>query len=120
MTYYISDMREQYFKVHTSMCIVMYVGVWYVYVCICHCINFCSQLFLEHGKHQRLGYCQSSLHTMSHFLLLSNPIRVDVVILHVEQAPDSICIQHGMQHEAHIELRQGGLAIFYSKVDSSE
>src|SRR6218665_1786996 len=98
----------------------MYMGVWYMYMCICYCIYFCSHIFLEQGKHQRLGYCQSSVQTMSHFILLSSPIHLDVVILHVEQAPDPICIQPGMQHEAHVETRQRGLAVFYDKVDLSE
>src|SRR6218665_3047504 len=60
------------------------------------------------------------LSPMSHFLLLSSPIHLDVVILHVEQAPAPICIQPGMQHEAHVETRQRGLAVFYHKVDLSE
>src|SRR6218665_1957186 len=88
--------------------------------------SFLQPHFLEQGKHQRLGYSQSSpifsflLSPMSHFLLLSSPIRLDVVILHVEQAPDPICIQPGMQHEAHVETRQRGLAVFYHKVILSE
>src|SRR6218665_2090858 len=84
--------------------------------------SFLQPHFVERDKHQRLGYCQSSVHTctMSHFLLLSSPIHLHVVVLRVEQAPDSICIQPGRKHEAHVETRQPGLALFDHKVDSSE
>jgi len=46
-TYYIFDVIEQYIKVGTGM---MYMGVWYVYMCIYLCIHFCSHIFLEQGK----------------------------------------------------------------------
>ena len=56
---------------------------------------------------------------MSHLLLLSSLISLDVVILHVELVPDPMCTRPGMQHEAHAKARQPGLAVFHHKVDSS-